>query len=79
MDLLRKIQELSFFAYDLALYIDTHPADQSAIMQHNVLNNQLRDLTQQYEKRYGPLTLAANSSIPWQWINEPWPWQIDYC
>lgn len=70
--------ELGFTAYDLTLYLDTHPGDQNAIAQHNAVNQQLKNIKMVYEQQCGPLSLEAISAYPWQWINEPWPWQIQY-
>ena len=33
-----------------------------------------------YEKQYGPLTNFghAPSNCPWQWVDEPWPWEKEF-
>lgn len=75
-DLLRKITSLDFFITDLHLYLNTHPTDSEAIEMYNERVMEVRQLRDEYNKRFGML-LANNcvSSMPWQWIDNPWPWQ----
>jgi spore coat protein JB len=35
-------------------------------------------LKEEYQKKYAPLTHEIVSKCPWEWIEEPWPWEIDY-
>lgn len=80
LELLRRIQELEFVAIDLNLYLDTHPDDQQALAHYNCVVEQLMALRQEYEGCYTLLTAAGfePARCPWQWIDEPWPWQICY-
>lgn len=80
LDMLRRIQELSFACVDLNLYLDTHPRDQRALRDYNTYACQLMMLTRQYESMYGPMTNfgTAQSQYPWRWIEDPWPWEIEY-
>ncbi|NLP46647.1 MAG: spore coat protein CotJB [Epulopiscium sp.] len=75
--LLLKIQQLHFATVDLNLYLDTHPACQQALRDYNRYTQELMRLRQMYEMKYGPLTNFgyAPSQYPWQWVNEPWPWE----
>lgn len=74
---LRKIQELQFAALDLNLFLDTHPGNQQAVMDFNVLSQKLREQINLYEMNFGPLTNFgySPSNYPWAWIKEPWPWE----
>ncbi|PKM73093.1 MAG: hypothetical protein CVU91_05865 [Firmicutes bacterium HGW-Firmicutes-16] len=40
---------------------------------------QVKQLREEYNARYGML-LANNctSKMPWQWIDNPWPWQKSF-
>lgn len=77
--LLRKIMELDFVAVDLQLYLNTHPGDREALNQFNLVVTQSQMLRQEYEKRYGPLcSFRSPSAYPWQWINNPWPWDYTF-
>ncbi|RKD22471.1 spore coat protein JB [Caminicella sporogenes DSM 14501] len=77
-DLLKKIQEVEFAIVDLNLYLDTHPKNQRALADYNMLTNELFRLKKIYEMNYGPLTNFgyAPSHYPWQWIESPWPWEL---
>ncbi len=76
-DLIRRLQELEFALVDLNLFLDTHPENQRALMDYNMLTNELKRVKQVYEMKYGPLANfgSAPSQYPWQWIEGPWPWE----
>lgn len=78
--MLKAIMALEFTAIELNLYLDTHPGDQKALMDYNMVSQQLRAAKKQYESQFGPLANFGEdpSKYPWQWIEEPWPWQIEY-
>ena len=74
-ELLEAICALDFTAVDLNLYLDTHPNDMRALQIYNQTVMQDRMLRHMYESQYGPLTgTMSPSAYPWQWINNPWPW-----
>ncbi|MCR3758111.1 spore coat protein CotJB [Clostridium felsineum] len=78
MELLKQIMAVDFAVIDLSLYLNTHPGDKEAIAKHNDLVTQSHMLKGQYQKYYGMLTATNSfSPYPWQWINEPWPWEYD--
>ena len=60
----------------LNLYLDLHPQDGNAIDLFNQYRMQKESLTNEYESKYGPITLSSNSlnTYPWAWDNMPWPW-----
>lgn len=77
-ELLKQITELDFVIVDLNLYLDTHPMDQAALAHFNSCIAKTNLLKEKYEKLYGMLTACMGCSpYPWQWINEPWPWEYD--
>ncbi|QEK12759.1 spore coat protein CotJB [Crassaminicella thermophila] len=80
LDLLFKIMELENCCVDLNLYLDIHPTDQKAVMDYNTYSYQLAGLKKQYECMYGPLSNfgTAPSQYPFRWIEDPWPWEIEY-
>lgn len=75
-----KIQELCFACVDLNLYLDTHPEDKNAVSLYNSLGQQFEQASKSYEKRYGPLMNYGHSCSAWpfQWVDEPWPWQKEF-
>ena len=79
-ELMLKIQELSFACVDLNLYLDNHPEDKNAINTYNKLVTQFVQARCAYESKYGPLTNFgyAPSNYCWQWVNQPWPWDLEF-
>ena len=78
-ELLQKISALDFYIIDMNLYLNTHPNDNEAIMMYNYCVKQVKELREEYNRLYG--MLLAGSSVsrqPWQWIENPWPWQKDF-
>lgn len=72
--LLCKIMEIKFYAFDIALYLDTHPEDKRALVIHNDMVQKYKVLEKQYEDEYGPLTMSTEMNS-WAWIETPWPWE----
>ena len=73
-EMLHQIKCLKFAITDLALYLDTHPNDEKALCLHNKYCKELRTLTDQYQKMYGPLSIECPCN-KWRWLEEPWPWE----
>lgn len=78
--LLIAIMAEEFTAVELNLYLDTHPDDKKALADYNETVRKLADLKTEYERQYGPLTNFgyAPANLPWQWVDEPWPWEINF-
>jgi len=78
--MLKEIMSYEFTAVDLNLYLDTHPSDQRALAEYNQVVHHLHMLKRAYEQCYGPLANFGYtpSQYPWQWINEPWPWEMEF-
>ncbi|RKD34201.1 spore coat protein CotJB [Thermohalobacter berrensis] len=76
--LLKEIMEISFCLVETNLYLDTHPTDERALRIHNTFAKKYDELTNRYRMKYGPLMPTSMSKCPWQWIESPWPWEIDY-
>ena len=75
-ELLYRLQAADFAAYDLLLYLDTHPCCQSALSLYKEKVAEAKALRTEYEEKYGPLTASSSSSqTPWQWIQNPWSWE----
>ncbi len=74
-ELMREVMAAGFTAYDLHLYLNTHPYDMMALYLFNNATQQAKMATLEYERLYGPLTASASNNYPWQWIQSPWPWE----
>jgi len=78
MELLKQITANKFMKVDLALYLNTHPMDQDALSKYNFYVKESKVLIECYEMNFGMLCQHNSlSPFPWQWINEPWPWEYD--
>lgn len=72
---LRQLQDYNFAAYDLNLYLNTHPNDAKAIRMHHDMVKKMREAKEAFESQYGPLTADASTNTQrWDWIDNPWPW-----
>ena len=78
LELLKEIMAIDFSNIELNLYLDTHPVDQKALAIKNDYVMKLKKLEDEYQTKYGPLTQSVASDCPWAWIEDPWPWEIDY-
>lgn len=79
-ELLLEIMKNDFILVDLQLYLDNHPNCSAALEDFNQFSRISMELKEQYHRMYGPLINFGymDSEIPWQWIDEPWPWEKNY-
>lgn len=77
-DELHALQAIDFTLVELNLYLDTHPDDLETLKQFNSTALKSREMTEAFEKKYGPLQNFGHSfsAYPWQWKEAPWPWQV---
>lgn len=71
--LLNKISTSQFAAWELHLYLDTHPCDVTANEMFKKYTNETAALKKEYERKYGPLTPTASNEA--DWLENPWPWE----
>ena len=64
------LQTMGFSAWDVRLYLDTHPQDASALQMYRQFCSQMD--TQNYACAFVPC-----SSSHWAWVEDPWPWEYD--
>lgn len=75
--LLTEIDSLCFALTDLNLYLDINRNDKDIINLYNQYRQKKTSLLEQYQNKYGPITLDSESlnRTPWGWDNSPWPWE----
>lgn len=78
--LLWDIQRTDFLINDLQLYLDMHPDCGAALEDFNSLSQLSMELKEQYHQVFGPIINNGyqSSEFPWQWMEEPWPWQKNF-
>lgn len=76
--LLYQIMQYKFALIELNLYLDTNPNDKINIELYNKYLNMEKQMCDQYERMYGPLTVDSNylNKDNWTWKNSPWPWEV---
>ena len=75
--LLYQLMQYKFALIDLNLYLDMYPNDTNILSLYNRYLSIEKQICDQFEKKYGPLTtdyLNLNTNT-WEWINTPWPWE----
>lgn len=74
-NLLYKLQMKAFALKDLNLYLDTHPTDQSILVEYKKIKTSYEKIKDEYEKKYGVLfSIDVDNDDKWNWIDNPWPW-----
>ena len=74
--LTNQLQSLGFAMTELGLDLDTHKDDAEALSLFNAYREMCDELTAEYEKSLGPLTLKeAGENGTWNWTAQPWPWE----
>ena len=74
--LMKDLMAHDFAAYDLQLFLDTHPCDKKALECFQKQTAKAKELKKEYEEKYGPITASgAKCELPWQWIQSPWTWE----
>ena len=63
-------QAASFAAWELRLYLNTHPTDTGALHFFEQLCQQ--NLKPSYACAFAP----CQSTSAWRWVEDPWPWEL---
>ena len=76
-ELLLNLNQLSFAAHDIRLYLDVHPNDTEMIKLYNKYQEQANEATRIYEQKYGPIMQNSLSNINnYSWETYSWPWEM---
>lgn len=74
--LLRDVQEKSFLAHEILLYLDTHPEDREAFRAYQRALNERLEAVCAYEQQVRALTPdGLRGHRTFDWADEPFPWQ----
>ncbi len=75
-ELYRWVMALGFCAYDMLLYLDTHPDDAQALSYYNQCNELYNSAKKTYEERFEPLSAFGSQPLEdWDWNDGPMPWE----
>ena len=77
-ELLYNILKHNFVLIELQLYLDVNPNDRNMIELYNKYLGDKKKLVEEYEKKYGPLTMDSKDmdTNKWEWVESPWPWEV---
>ena len=71
-----ELSKMAFAAHELNLYLDLNPDDETMLSLFNDYRTRVNNLMMEYEKKYGPLTIASDSlSSSFLWEKKDWPWE----
>lgn len=68
---------MQFAAWELHLFLDTHPDNTEALMKQQDYTEKANVLIAEYEANYGPLRTSGTQTDRWAWVNDPWPWETE--
>ena len=76
--LLKKISATQFAAWELNIFLDTHPNNSEALASFKRYKKQAEELKREYAMNYGPLTAGdVYGDTRFTWVNDPWPWDVE--
>ncbi|WMJ82512.1 spore coat protein CotJB [Oscillospiraceae bacterium LTW-04] len=75
----QQLAHYCFALHEAVLYLDTHPNDQNALEYYRRKQQQLIQASENYQKVVGPIRscMVDTNSGSWQWVETPWPWEIE--
>lgn len=77
-ELLLNLNQLSFAAHDIRLYLDVHPNDTGMIKLYNQYQQQANNAIKTYEEKYGPiLQNSLSEANKFSWEAHSWPWEME--
>lgn len=76
--LLKEYGAIRFAAFDIRLFLNTHPFNSEALAAFTHYCRTANILKKEFESKFGPLTAcSAPAGNSWQWIDAPWPWEYE--
>ena len=75
-ELMTKIQKLAFAKVEAELFLDTHPECRQALEYFKEVVKNLKEATEEYSAKYGPITSAGVEGDKWTWADGAWPWHL---
>lgn len=77
-ELLLNVNQTTFAAHEIKLYLDIHPEDTSMIKLYNDYQKMASEAIKNYEKKYGPILADSPSEVnTFSWEAYAWPWEME--
>ena len=74
---MKELMALGFAVQELGLYLDTHRDDREAEKLFQKYNKLYGEGVAEYERRYGPLQMTSSGGPAFDWVDDPWPWDLN--
>lgn len=74
--LLCKLSAVQFAAWELHMFLDTHPRNREAFEKYEKYTQEAIELKKMYEEKFGPLSTPGFDNGHWNWTDSPWPWDV---
>lgn len=76
MELIEKINKISFVMDDTRLFLDTHSDNKEALALYKEMACARSNVQAEYTACFGPLNFYDTfESNEWKWVDYPWPWE----
>ncbi|MBR5285028.1 MAG: spore coat protein CotJB [Clostridia bacterium] len=75
---MHRLQQADFALIDINLYLDTHPCCPNGLEYFRCMRMERDNALREYEENYGPITMDdADANCRWDWVDQPWPWEME--
>jgi len=72
-----ELQALNFAIQELALYLDTHREDRSALELYRSYQEMYERCQEEYQRSHGALNhMRRSHASGYDWLDDPWPWEF---
>lgn len=73
----KRISAYAFAAWELHLFLNTHPDNADALKLQKEYSEKADKLIEEFQEKFGPMVSNQNQTDMWTWVNNPWPWQTE--
>ena len=73
--MLLKLSAAQVAMWEMRVYLDTHNGSEEAHRLYEKYTAEFNKLKEEFEEKFGPITLGENNSD--EWLKDPWPWDND--
>ena len=75
--LMKEIQMSTFALVETNQFLDSHPNDADALNALIKYSRKRKEAIAEYEKNYGALFIGSDTSLPYSYVTEPFPWETE--
>lgn len=76
--LIRELQLIDFSMIDTVLYLNAYPNSAEALDYYQKLRGERNKILDTLKDMGEPISsMDSSSATDWNWVDGPWPWEID--